>query len=313
MVRKGVVMVPLEIFGFRALWSPYFFITILLFVFLYFLLASLCKRSYLNAMPPSPVQSVSFCTAMVLLYIVKGSPVDLIGHILFSVHMLQMSILFFIVAPLFLRGMPVWILEKGMQLPVVAPVVRFFTNPVLAVITFNIIFSLYHIPAVFDQVKVTPFLHSIYTIVLFLLAIAMWWPILSPLPGQYALSGLKKIAYLFASAMLLTPACALIMFANHPVYRSFSDGTMWLSSMHLCVPADMLSGVARYGSPALFSPLPVLQDQQLGGVVMKIMQEIVYGIMLARIFFQWARTEQEDGSTEKNPVAGEQRRLMEQH
>lgn len=74
--------------------EPLFFITILLFVFLYFLLASLCKRSYLNAMPPSPVQSVSFCTAMVLLYIVKGSPVDLIGHILFSVHMLQMSILF---------------------------------------------------------------------------------------------------------------------------------------------------------------------------------------------------------------------------
>lgn len=302
---------PLEIFGFLALWSPYFFSAILLVVFFYFTLAALCKKSFLTEAPPSKVQAGFFCTAMALLYIVKGSPLDLLGHIMFSVHMLQMSILCLIVAPLLMRGIPVWIYEKFVQLPIVAPVFRLFTRPVIAVSGFNVIFSLYHIPAVFDQVKVVPLLHSVYTIVLFIFAMFMWWPLLQPLPGEYPLNGLKKIAYIFASAMLLTPACGLIIFANAPVYKTYSDGAMWLTSMHLCVPAEKLSTLGRYGSPAIFSPLPALEDQQLGGVIMKMVQETVYGIMLARAFFDWAKKEQEPSEEETTPMLSDRHRPME--
>jgi putative membrane protein len=35
-----------------------------------------------------------------------------------------------------------------------------------------------------------------------------------------------------------------------------------------------------------------LHDQQLGGVIMKIIQEIVYGIMLGRVFFAWYKKDQ---------------------
>ena len=51
-------------------------------------------------------------TGMILLYIVKGSPVDLLGHILFSIHMVQMAVLLLIVAPFIMMGIPNWMWKK---------------------------------------------------------------------------------------------------------------------------------------------------------------------------------------------------------
>jgi putative membrane protein len=43
----------------------------------------------------------------------------------------------------------------------------------------------------------------------------------------------------------------------------------------------------------MFFALPLLEDQQLGGVLMKIIQEIVYGTVLFFVFMEWYRKEQE--------------------
>ncbi len=39
--------------------------------------------------------------------------------------------------------------------------------------------------------------------------------------------------------------------------------------------------------------MPVVQDQQTGGIIMKIVQEIVYGTIIGYVFFRWARRERE--------------------
>jgi putative membrane protein len=44
--------------------------------------------------------------------------------------------------------------------------------------------------------------------------------------------------------------------------------------------------------------MSVINDQQLGGVIMKIVQEIVYGIALAYTFFRWYRTERKQEEEE---------------
>ena len=49
----------------------------------------------------------------------------------------------------------------------------------------------------------------------------------------------------------------------------------------------------------MFSSMSILHDQQLGGVLMKIIQEIVYGVMLFYIFIAWYRKERD----EENVVA----------
>ena len=50
---------------------------------------------------------------MVILYIVKGSPVDLLGHILFSVHMVQMALLLLVSCPISYYGNSKLDVEKG--------------------------------------------------------------------------------------------------------------------------------------------------------------------------------------------------------
>lgn len=40
--------------------------------------------------------------------------------------------------------------------------------------------------------------------------------------------------------------------------------------------------------------MDVVEDQQLGGIVMKFVQEIMYGIILAYIFKQWFKREHKD-------------------
>jgi len=44
----------------------------------------------------------------------------------------------------------------------------------------------------------------------------------------------------------------------------------------------------------MFNPLGPLQDQQLGGILMMTVQEIVYAVITAKIFRDWYRKDQEE-------------------
>ena len=119
---------------------------------------------------------------------------------------------------------------------------------------------------------------------------------MNTLEGQPKLHGLKKIGYVILSAILITPACTLIIFADVPVYDTYTSGEAWLKAMALCVPASTLSGLSGLGisGPELFTNMPPLYDQQLGGILMKIAQEIIYVIVLGKIFITWYKDEQEN-------------------
>lgn len=285
----------IDIFGFRALWSPYYFVALLLITACYFLMVTKYRGKFQNSSPVSTKQVLYFLLAMVLLYTVKGSPVDLLSHIMFSFHMFQMALLYLVIPPLFIIAIPGWVWRFFLSIKGVKPVFRFFTKPLFALMLFNVLFSLYHIPLVFDFIKTGMVVHAGYTLLLFTTAVLMWFPLVNQLPEHESLSGVKKVAYIFGSGILMTPACALIIFANHPIYDTFTNAESWASAMELCVPASALAGVTLSG-PEVFNGLPLLEDQQLGGVLMKVIQEIVLGYVLGVIFFAWFKKENGGGS-----------------
>ncbi|MGF2615515.1 cytochrome c oxidase assembly factor CtaG [Rossellomorea vietnamensis] len=281
----------LGIFGFFALWSPLFIITILFITAVYFLITIKWRGSFKESEPLTVKQAACFLISMILLYAIKGSPVEVMSTMLFSVHMTQMATLYLVFTPLFILGIPSWVWKSVVKLPVIKPVMSFMTKPLIALVSFNILFSVYHIPGVFDNVRTDVTLHGLFTFILFLLAIFMWWPLLNPADNKIDLHGLKKIGYILGSAVLLTPACGLIIFADNPLYATYYDPTEWLKALALCVPANTLSGLNLSG-PELFTSMSLENDQQLGGVVMKIIQEIVFGFVLASLFFQWYKKDQ---------------------
>jgi putative membrane protein len=279
-----ISVLSLDIFGFEALWSPYFLLILIGLTAGYFVLTTKYRSLFPDSEPLTKKQIFLFILSMVLIYIIKGSPIDLMAHLMFYVHMIQMASLVLIVPPIFIVAVPTWVWRKIFYF-------GFFTKPLIALILFNGLFSLYHVPMIFDHVMQNTWLHAGFSILLFILAIFMWWPLVNLLPEQQTLNGLKKVGYIFADGILLTPACALIIFASDPMYATYSDPHAWGQAMSLCVGSSTFSSLKLSG-PELFSSMSLIHDQQLGGVLMKIIQELIYGIMLGKVFFEWYRKDQ---------------------
>lgn len=291
----------LSVFGFQALWSPYLMVVIVFFTVLYFLTTITWRKKFKVSEPLKKGEAVYFAIGMISLYIIKGSPIDLMAHIMFTYHMVQMAFLLLFIPLCIIKGIPWWVWKVTIEAPIIKTLFRIFTNPVVAAIIFAGMFSIYHLPAVLDFIKMDEFIHGAYTFVLFMSALLMYWPLVNTVPGQVEMKGLYKVGYIIANAVLITPACGLIIFADNPMYSTYTEGEAWLKAMELCVPSATLAGLSLTG-PELFTNMSAIDDQQLGGTLMKIIQEIIFAVLLFSVFVKWYRKEQRnaDDITEKS-------------
>ncbi|MCZ8523235.1 MULTISPECIES: cytochrome c oxidase assembly protein [Paenibacillus] len=262
--------------SFAALWSPGLLLLFIVAGILYTLAVGRWRKDIPDSEPVPFKQKMWFWIGLALWYAAEGSPLSYYGHHLyFSVHMFQQSILYLIMPPILLLGTPAWLLRSVIRTEKAKRFLWWVTSPVLALFFFNFIFSMYHIPMVMDWLMARPAALFAYKAVFLVSAFQLWFPVFTPLPELGRMSELKKMGYIFLNGVLLTPACALIIFAGKPMYE-----------MYAAVPPELLY-------------LPMVDDQQLGGVIMKIVQEIVYGWALWYTFFRWYRTERRQDDEEE--------------
>lgn len=193
---------------------------------------------------------------------------------LFSAHMLEQSLVYMVAPPLLLLGTPEWLLRPLWDMRWLRPLLSFVFHPLVAMLAFNSLFSLYHVPVVFNYVTSNSLLHSATHFLLLIASFQMWWMIVSPLPEQGRLSELRKMGYIVINGILLYPACALIIFADAPLYSAYQE------------------------APRLVPVLNALHDQQLGGVIMKLLQEGVFIVALGYLFLHWYRRENRESNAE---------------
>ncbi|MBX6394317.1 MAG: cytochrome c oxidase assembly protein [Alicyclobacillaceae bacterium] len=222
---------------------------------------------------------ISFYSGLLLFYLFVGSPLGYLGHMyLFSVHMTTMAIEYMVVPPLVLLGLPEWMVRPLMDLRGIRPFLRLLSRPLFALTMFNLLFTAYHFPVVFDYVMVHTGAAILADVLLTIAAFSNWLPIIQIFPEMNRLSELQKILYLFVDAVLLTPACAFVIFSNGPLYASYAD------------------------VPRLIPALSVYVDQQLGGIIMKVTQELAYIGTIGYIFWVWVRKEREREKQEQAEV-----------
>lgn len=208
--------------------------------------------------PISLLQSSLFLLGICLLYFSIGSPLLAISYLSFSFHMIQMSILYFIVPPLILLGIPSPIHNRITTIRPVLIVNRIY-KPKLSLILFATLFLMYHLPIFLTFITKYSILQNSFLTVLFLLAFHMWIPIATPHAKQ-KLSKLKKNKYVFHSGLLITPACLLFivtaLFNNHenPLFAEML--------IHLCLPPETSS------IQLLPPPFNTKYDQMMAGVFM---------------------------------------------
>ena len=293
-------MLGLEYFGFRALWTPGLMIVIIAIAIAYLLVTGPFRNRFADSEPVKPGTKFLFLLGLFLYYLAVGGPLNLLGHLMFSAHMLSMAIAYLIVPPLVLLGLPAWLIRPLFQFRFVKEISSIALHPILTLLLFNVLFSMYHMPQIHDVVMTNYTLHTIFYIALLISAFMMWWTVVSPVPELRRLSDLQKMAYIFANGVLLTPACALIIFAGSGLYAMFNDPLIWAKALGYCVPETTTVILNDFGGPEFFMKMSVLDDQQLGGVIMKLIQEIMYGGILAYIFSQWFRRENPDDKDDEH-------------
>ncbi|HEU5141354.1 MAG TPA: cytochrome c oxidase assembly protein [Bacillales bacterium] len=217
-----------------------------------------------------------FLIALALIYIVVGSPFQVVAADgLFSAFMFQQSVLYLVVPPFLISGIPSSWLRPQLWHHTVKSILRILTHPWFTAILFNVGFSFYLLPMVFHHVHPHPVYAGLCDLFLFLASVLMWWSILSPLPELNPLTGLQRLFYIFITAVMLTPIAFLMLFANDVLYPAY--------------------GVAT----GVFSNLSAVYDQQIAGGILKGFQLTAYGIVLGIVVFDWVRKERQQEKSGK--------------
>jgi putative membrane protein len=206
---------------------------------------------------------LQFCLGLATLYIALASPLDTLGEsYLVSVHMVQHMILIYLVPILWWRGLPPAWLSAWAAVPGVAPLLRGLTHPVVAAVSFNLIFTAWHLPGLYEWALRTAWVHQLEHAMILVSAWFLWWPILSPISHLPRLSPGAQILYVLGLAIGQIPVVAYLTFSREVFYPTYEV------------------------APRLVALSP-LEDQQLGGIVMKLASLGVFVGVLAIAFWRW--------------------------
>jgi putative membrane protein len=216
---------------------------------------------------PNSKRLVSFGLALAILIGALTGPLDYYVRAgSFATYIFQQMLLVFVVPPLILLGIPVWMARWMLVGRMIERPWRILTQPIVAFLLFSASFTLIHFPLLCDVVcHVRPPYGDIRDLLL-LVGIILWWPLLSPLPEFPRLSYPMQIMYLFLLMIPMTAVAAPITMAQSVLYSFYMER------------------VHPFG-------LTPLADQVLGGLIMWIGQGIYLMCIFTAIFFRWSRTD----------------------
>lgn len=260
----------MQLFFHAANWNLQLNLLFIGLAIVYLLITGPLRHKIPGTTPVSTSQKLYFMFAIFVSNFAVSSPLDLLAHELFSMHMLQMSLLFIVIPPFLWLGIPEWLIRPVIELNGIRQVFRFLTKPLIITFLFNGLISLYHVPIIFNAVMESHLLHFLAHLILLIAALCMWWSVVCPVPEWDSVKPLFKLAFIFANGFLLTPACALIMFADEVLFDHYRQ----------------MSQLAPILTP--------LNDQQLGGVIMKIVQELVYISAIGIVLSRWMKEQRKE-------------------
>jgi putative membrane protein len=225
--------------------------------------------------PDDPIatrgQIASFSAGVLALWVAADWPThDLSERFLFSIHMVQHTLISLVAPPLLLLGTPDWLLRRLVSPRPIRAFVKTMARPFVALLTFNGVIVVTHWPVLVDAAVGSEPLHFALHAVLFASATLMWWPVISPLPEMPGLSYPGRMLYLFLQSVVPTVPASFLTFGSHPFYSAY-------------VAAPRIWGISA------------LTDQLVAGLIMKLVGGAILWVGIAICFFKWWGREQIDG------------------
>ncbi len=217
-------------------------------------------------------QVILFYLGLVLTYLAVGSPLDQIGEqFLFSAHMVQHMLLIYFTPTLFIFGSPGWLVDWLLRPQAVRKTMRLLTHPACGGLVFTFVYTVWHIPALYEMALHDKRIHILEHWTMFGLGLLMLWPYLTlsqrvPRRG-YAL----RMVAVFLLMVGQLPVFAFLSFAGEAIYPTYA----W--------------------APRIVE-LDALNDQILGGIIMKVVNMAFSLTILGTAFYAWAKSEERDPS-----------------
>ena len=207
--------------------------------------------------------AAAFAAGTLMLWIALDWPVGALGSgYLASVHTVQYLLLSLIAPPLLLLGIPgdFWLrLDRNTGAFTWA---RRCAGPLLGLVVYNAIIVATHIPAVVDALMASQLGSLVVDLSWIVAGLFLWWPVLAP-PGVGRMRALLQIGYLFAATIIPTVPAMMMVYADYPLYALYEN-------------APRIAGFAAK------------DDQQLGGLLMKLAADPIIWVAMAVIFFRWS-------------------------
>ena len=219
-------------------------------------------------------QCILFYLGLAITYLAVGSPLDQLGEqFLFSAHMLQHMLLIYTSTTLFIYGTPAWLIDWLLGPKRLRKVMSVLTHPACGGLLFTFVYTVWHIPALYEMALQDKRIHILEHWTMFSLGLIMLWPYLTnsrfvPRPGY----GIRMLA-IFLLMVGQLPVFAFLSFAGEAIYPTY----IW--------------------APRIIN-LDPLNDQILGGIIMKVVNMGFSLTILAISFYNWSKSEEVD-----DPVA----------
>jgi putative membrane protein len=233
-----------------------------------------------------PLAVMSFAAGLLALAVALVSPLHELGHVSFAAHMIQHEVLMIVAAPLLVMGRPHvafawtlpgrWLRRAGLALPM--PVRRtgsWLLAPMTAWFIHALALWTWHVPALFQATLTSDVVHAAQHTTFLTAALVFWWALISRhrRPGSAGTS----VLYLFTTALHTGLLGALLTFAPHPWYPAYA------------------AAANPFG-------LSVLEDQQLGGLIMWIPASLVFVAAGLGLFIEWLREAERRAGRSGAPV-----------
>ena len=214
--------------------------------------------------------SIRFYLGLIIIYIAVGSPLDSIAELfLFSAHMVQHMLLIYIAPTLLIYGMPAWLIDAFIQRTKLGPLLRFLTNPACGGLLFTFVFTLWHIPTLYEVALIDKRVHILEHFTMFTLGLLMLWPFMTLSKLVPRRSFPIRLITIFLLMVGQLPVFAFLTFAGEAIYPTYA----W--------------------APRIID-LDPLNDQILGGIIMKVINMAFSLTLLGLCFYHWAKNEEND-------------------
>lgn len=225
---------------------------------------------------------IAFWTGLGVVFVALESPLDRGGdHFLFTLHMVQHSLLMMAAAPLLALGTPrpavAWL---GQRLPGAGGVLRWLSGGVAVTALFNINLAVWHLPAFYEAALRNEAVHITQHLLFLGLGYGLWLVITAPEGDALGPRLPLRLALVVVSVIVDWLVSFSIAVAGRPLYPTYA------------------------AAPRLWGLSPEA-DQALGGGLMWVMDNMVYGAVTIWLVYQYLRQERQRTAGRRSRTASQ--------